>query len=552
MASPQNGNGHTPEYTEADILSLDLDRLTEQFEQEILPAYEGGTGDVVLLADLGTARSMVPAGTGKYRDFSYIAPEIPEYEHSNCTGCMTCVTECPDTAILGIAITEATLESELAKVPAEAAREHYRQQFAKTKKYWDVYEKKGEDPAYFGIFIDPTKCKGCAECVQVCDELDYHALRMIPKQDETVPEYQQTWNFYTSLPRTPETYINEKALADIMLRDETLGYVGGAGSCAGCGEASALRMFLAATCFQVGKENVAIVNATGCSTVYASTYPYNPWDVPWTNSLFENAPADAMGVRQRWNQMGWDEKKLWVIGGDGAMLDIGFQSLSRALASGMNINYLVLDTQVYSNTGGQASTASYTGQNTKMSYHGKVHHGKTERRKEIGMLAMMHPEVYVAQTTAAHINHFYRCILDANEYDGPAVINIYTTCQPEHQVGDHLAGHQAKLAVDSRTFPLFVHDPRRGETFAERIDLKGNPSMDTDWYTIRKTGETVDFITFARSEGRFGKHFDKDGNPSEDLLAAQADRLANWRRLQELGGVVNKDRQAGRADAAGD
>ncbi|HQH27745.1 MAG TPA: hypothetical protein PLP17_10145 [Oligoflexia bacterium] len=75
---------------------------------------------------------------------------------------------------------------------------------------------------------------------------------------------------------------------------------GGAGSCMGCGEGTALRMMLAATGFVYGKENIGIVNSTGCSTVYSSTYPYNPYLVPWTNSLFENAPADAMGIRARW------------------------------------------------------------------------------------------------------------------------------------------------------------------------------------------------------------------------------------------------------------
>jgi pyruvate/2-oxoacid:ferredoxin oxidoreductase beta subunit len=156
---------------------------------------------------------------------------------------------------------------------------------------------------------------------------------------------------------TPKKFINEKLLTDMMLAERSLLYVGGAGSCMGCGEGTALRMMLAATGFVYGKENIGIVNSTGCSTVYASTYPYNPYLVPWTNSLFENAPADAMGIRARWDQMGWKDKQLWVIGGDGAMLDIGFQSLSRMLASGMNIKVLVIDTQVYSNTGGQSSTA---------------------------------------------------------------------------------------------------------------------------------------------------------------------------------------------------
>ena len=74
----------------------------------------------------------------------------------------------------------------------------------------------------------------------------------------------------------------------------------------------------------------------------------------------------------------------------------------------MNIKVFVLDTQVYSNTGGQASTSSYTGQNTKMSVHGKAIAGKQERRKEIAQIAMMHPRTFVAQTTCAHVNHFYR------------------------------------------------------------------------------------------------------------------------------------------------
>ncbi len=145
--------------------------------------------------------------------------------------------------------------------------------------------------------------------------------------------------------------------------------------------------------------------------MYTSTYPYNPYLVPWTNSLFENAPADAIGVRMRWDQLGWHDKPIWCIGGDGAMFDIGFQALSRLLASGMNVKVFVLDTQVYSNTGGQASTSSFTGQNTKMSVHGKAVDGKQERRKEIAQIAMMHPRTYVAQTTCAHVNHFCKSVL---------------------------------------------------------------------------------------------------------------------------------------------
>jgi pyruvate/2-oxoacid:ferredoxin oxidoreductase beta subunit len=203
----------------------------------------------------------------------------------------------------------------------------------------------------------------------------------------------------------------------------------------------------------------------------------------------------------------------------------------------MNIKVLVLDTQVYSNTGGQASTATYTGQETKMSQHGKSIPGRQESRKELGRICMMHPNTFVAQTVASIPNHFYKSILDAASFDGPAVVNTYTTCQPEHGVGDDASRLQSKLAAESRAFPVFIYDPRNGETIRERLSLQGNPAQKDDWYTIRKTGETVDFITFARTEGRFAKNFDKEGNPSNTLLAAQADRLANWRTLQEMAGL---------------
>jgi hypothetical protein len=203
----------------------------------------------------------------------------------------------------------------------------------------------------------------------------------------------------------------------------------------------------------------------------------------------------------------------------------------------MNVKVFVLDTQVYSNTGGQASTSSYTGQNTKMSVHGKAVDGKQERRKEIAQIAMMHPRTYVAQTTCAHVNHFYRSVLEALEFDGPAVICCYTTCQPEHGVADNMATDQARLAVDTRAFPLLIYDPRKGDTIKERLSLQGNPAVNEDWWLNPTTGQQVDFIDFARSEGRFGKHFDKDGNPSPTLLYAKQDRLENWHVLQDLAGV---------------
>jgi pyruvate/2-oxoacid:ferredoxin oxidoreductase beta subunit len=508
----------------------------EDFNSRVVGAYEAGTAEKGLEADIQVGRSVIPAGTAAFRDFSYIAPDIPEFITENCVGCMDCVTECPDTAILGKVAEPAALEERLSHIDDAELRDSMGKQWGITNKYYNVIEKKNPGGGgKFGIFIDPTKCKGCAECVDACG--DHNALKMIPKDDKNMAWYKAAFKFYRDMPETPKKYINEKALADMMLAERSLLYVGGAGSCMGCGEATALRMMLAATGFVYGKENIGIVAATGCNTVYTSTYPYNPYMVAWTNSLFENAPAVAMGVRSKWDTEGWQKKRLWIIGGDGAMNDIGFQSLSRMLAAGMDIKVIVLDTQVYSNTGGQTSTSSFKGQDAKMSFHGKVIQGKKENRKELANICMMHKDVYVAQTTCAHPNHFYKAVMDANEYPGPAIINVFTTCQPEHGVGDNMAEHQAKLAADSRSFPILIYDPRKGSKFKERLSLAGNPNVKDDWYVNPKTGEAVDFITFARSEGRFSKHFDKEGNPSALLISTNQERLENWRLLQELAGV---------------
>src|SRR5690242_9758406 len=117
------------------------------FFDRVLPLYERGVGDIELEADLDVARSAVPAGSGEPRDFSFIAPEIPQFIGSNCVGCMDCVTECPDTAILGKVIPKAQMEAALAQMTPEK-RAVVETDWAKTRKYWQAYEKQGKEPGY--------------------------------------------------------------------------------------------------------------------------------------------------------------------------------------------------------------------------------------------------------------------------------------------------------------------------------------------------------------------------------------------------------------------
>jgi pyruvate/2-oxoacid:ferredoxin oxidoreductase beta subunit/NAD-dependent dihydropyrimidine dehydrogenase PreA subunit len=505
--------------------TFDVAEYVADFNESVINAYRRGVADVELPADAGVARSLIAPATAGVRDFSTLSPMIPALIAEKCVGCMACVSACPDSAIVATAQPKGSLTKAIESLAATRedptlATDTARSHFVHTTKYADV----------------PAKC------VDVCVAQGHDALFMTEKSDceasgeSTLDRYRRDIAFFRSLPTTPVAYRNEKALADIMLGEHAFGFVGGAGSCSGCGEGTVVRMVVAATLQVHGPTSMGIVAETGCNTVFGSTYPFNPFTVPWTNSLFENGPADALGVRLRWDQAGHADRRLWVFGGDGAMYDIGFQSLSRLVASGLDIKVLVLDTGVYSNTGGQTSTASFTAQVSKLSAYGKSEHGKQEKRKELGRILIAHGDAYVAQVAACNINHLYKAVMEANAYPGPAVIIAYTPCMPEHGIPDDAANRQAKLAVDSRAFPLFTYDPRRGDSMVERLSLQGNPAVKEDW-SKNPDGTTFDFISFARTEGRFGQHFDKAGAPSHELQASQEDRLHDWRMLQEMAGI---------------
>src|SRR5438105_10926350 len=196
------------------------------FNERIIHGYEEGWGEADLPADLSVARSLVPAGTATLRDFSNISPEIPEYIPSNCTGCMDCVTECPDTAILGKVLSEEELEQKLMTIP-DVDRDMFRAQWAKTKKYYDAGKKKLGSGGMFQIIIDPSKCKGCAECVTVCDD---NALKMVVKTDEIMTNARKSHRYFKNIGPSNNKYISDSLLIDMMLKEETFLNVGGAAS----------------------------------------------------------------------------------------------------------------------------------------------------------------------------------------------------------------------------------------------------------------------------------------------------------------------------------
>ena len=318
-----------------------------------------------------------------------------------------------------------------------------------------------------------------------------------------------------------------------------------------------------------GRASLAMANSTGCSSVWASTFPYNPYPFPWANHLFQDSPSLAIGVfeghmrkmadgfavvrrarviadgeydaertERELGDLEWktftDEEfamcpPVIAMGGDGAMLDIGFQNLSRLMASGKPLRVVVLDTQVYSNTGGQACTSGFTGQVSDMAWYGADQHGKTEVRKELALIAMAHRGVYVHQSSQASASHLMSGLLRGLQKRRPAVFNIYTPCPVEHGLADDMAQHAARLALESRAFPYLTYDPDAGSSWADCLSLDGNPSIEDDWptYTLEyvdadgsvKTMELpLTIADWAATEGRFRKHFKKATPDAEGLV----------------------------------
>ena len=152
-----------------------------------------------------------------------------------------------------------------------------------------------------------------------------------------------------------------------------------------------------------------------------------------------------------------------------------------------------------------------------MATFGAASPGKREVRKEMGLLAMAHRTSYVLQSTIAQPSHMIEGFIEGLTARRPAVFNCYTSCQPEHGIADDAGYAQAKLAVESRAYPLFRYMPGRGATLAAGLDLSGNPAADDDWprYTLRYKRHGVEreldlpltFADFAATEARFRKHF---------------------------------------------
>jgi pyruvate-ferredoxin/flavodoxin oxidoreductase len=307
-----------------------------------------------------------------------------------------------------------------------------------------------------------------------------------------------------------------------------------------------------------GMSVMAMAAHTGCNTVYGSTPSNNPHPYPWMNSLFQDGvtvgwllgesfivdhgrrsvvperladalmqrEADVITPREYYEYVHFSDAvmtdqeilelpKAWVVGGDGGMGDIGYQNMSKVvLQNRPNVKAVMLDTQVYSNTGGQNSDSTPMLGGNDMNMFGTATQGKNVEKKTVAETFLAgHGSPFIAQVSIANAPKLYRAILDGIEYRGTAFLQCFTTCQPEHGVADDMALTQAQRVRDSRGAPEFVFDPRLGERYQEALDIKGNPSPETDWYEtkFKTTNESYRYTVahWCASEARFRNHLKK-------------------------------------------
>ncbi|MDH3788285.1 MAG: 2-oxoacid:acceptor oxidoreductase family protein [Xanthomonadales bacterium] len=270
-----------------------------------------------------------------------------------------------------------------------------------------------------------------------------------------------------------------------------------------------------------GRARMGFANSTGCTSIWGATFPFNPYPFPWASHLFQDATALAVGlfeghmrkmadgfiaVRRAqklldgrydpdadeacfadfdWQQFSDEEfalcPPLFAVGGDGAMMDIGFQNLSRLMASGKPIRVVVVDTQGSSAGGGQSCTAGFTGQAPEALEAGPDYRNKDEWRKELALISIAHRNVFVMQSSQATPSHLFGNLLKGLQMRRPALFILNAPCPREWGIAQDSAPEAARLALESRAVPNLVFDPGAGMTFSECLDLEGNPSPDDKW-----------------------------------------------------------------------
>ena len=510
----------------ADAKDKSVERKAPDFIREVVDVMNRQEGDslpVSIMKKYGLEDGTWHAGSTKYEKRG-AAVDVPQWDMTKCIQCNQCSLVCPHAAIRPVLLDE----NEQQKAPAGF----------KTRKATGLAQYQ------YRMQVSPYDCTGCGSCVNVCPAKE-KALTMQPLESQL--NQAENWEYAVETVTIKKDAVSDKTVKASQFAKP---YFEFSGACAGCGETPYIKLVTQLFGDHMYITNASGCSSAYGGSTPSSPYctDCNGCGPAWAMSLFEDnaeyaygyllgqdaikrqlkaaaqtladkgvaaevckeyidkaeSAAESRGAADallaavagdksdeaefiRNNKEFLTKKSVWAFGGDGWAYDIGYGGLDHVLASGKNINVLVLDTEVYSNTGGQSSKATAAAAIAKFSAGGKV-----TKKKDLGLMAMSYGYVYVAQVAmGADPAQTLKAIREAEAYDGPSIVICYCPCI-EHGIKASMGLSQIeeKKAVECGYWHLYRYDPRRKEEGK-------NP------FQLDSKAPTGDFQQFLMGENRY-------------------------------------------------
>lgn len=525
-----------------------MNHYEEKFYEEMVKPVSGG-----IKVPWDRFLPIVPAGTSRYRDMSYIGTQIPVYDAARCTACGLCATSCPDSALYST-VTERP-------IPEEARR------------YFKVFKKapKGIPWERFALNINvvPEACKGCGICAQICPT---DALRMVDKHDaresDFLPEqYREFDNTFEAA-----RFVDQMTPMQQVLYVFSKLYPGRHTLCPGCSEGtiSLLTFFAAeslrnnpqgiATFYQGIKVlseknreaiehmldhgfNIYTINSTGCSEVSDLVNPFNSRIYPAGHYGFGTASAAALGAKFSLDQAYVNRfsdvlSKIVVFAGDGAIYDIGNGPFNYALGENNDITWVIYNNEGYMNTGAQKSGATRFGSDRSTSPIGRRNAGKTTLHRRIISQAMAISHVYAAKLTIDNPQYAIKILKEAIAYNGPSVVEFFSACPQGQQSPDWAGPLISRMMVEARKWQIAVRRP------FQKLDISANPEPEKVYPGEGKSfkkgikREAATFYDVVSMLGQYNQHIktQEGGVIPEIIQVNETVSLFRWLRNQYIAG----------------
>ncbi len=535
-------------------------KLIDYVNNILVPINSFNGAKLPVSAFLPYANGEVPLGSSAFEKRG-IAIDVPVWNPDVCLQCGLCSYVCPHGCIRPVVLTEEEKDNAPENIKYIGMRQM--------------------DGMYFAIAVSVLDCTGCGSCVNVCPEVKGQKALSMQSLDSQLDE-QGIFDYGIKLKTKPSVF-DKFGINTVKGSQLRMPYLEFSGACAGCGETPYAKLVTQLFGDRMYIANAtgcsSIWGGSSPSTPY--TADENGRGPAWANSLFEDNAEYGFGIYlgqkalresniERLERIAEDapeakpaiekfletknlgtenkvateellkaisnigsedaknviadkeylaKKSVWIFGGDGWAYDIGFGGLDHVIASGEDVNIMVFDTEVYSNTGGQSSKSTPTGAIAQFAAAGKA-----IKKKDLAAIAMSYGYVYVAQIAqGADYNQCLKAILEAESYHGPSIIIGYAPCI-NHGIagGMSIAQSEEKKAVQAGYWHLFRYDPRR--------TCEGkNP------FVLDSKEPTLNYEDFIMGEVRYNSLARSNPERAKELFdKAQADAKAKYQKLVEL------------------